>query len=143
MNEDNSTKTSTDLYIPCAMNSTDITEAKLEGNLKETEIRISTEEGEDHYKEVGNKMDTLANECAVTEDENTTATTDEDENNGEGGKRKRKKARLSDHFQWEYNKNKRREKGLSYLGRKNNQFTVKRNVKSIKQRCTCQDTKNM
>ena len=137
MDKENGSTRSTDTFIPCNINLTDITEAKLEENFKKTENQSSTEE-EDLNN--GNKSETLANEWAAMEDENTT--TDEDENNGERRKRKRKKARLSDHSQWEYNKNKRmREEGLSYLGRKDNQFTVKMNEKSIKKRCTCQGTK--
>lgn len=52
--------------------------------------------------------------------------------------RKRAKRRLSNPKTWQYNVHKNnREKGIEYMGRKNNKFDVKKNKSELKIRCSC------
>lgn len=52
--------------------------------------------------------------------------------------RKRKKRRFSNPAEWKYNTNKRnREKGVQYMGRKNNKFDRKKTKRVMKTRCLC------
>lgn len=63
--------------------------------------------------------------------------TDDDDLFESSSLRKRKKRRFVDRMQWKFSANKKREEEQEYLGRRNNDFSVKRNKKSLKERCVC------
>ncbi|KAJ8949434.1 hypothetical protein NQ318_007535 [Aromia moschata] len=57
----------------------------------------------------------------------------------ENKKRKRKKNILSNSQDWEYNTNKKRQEGASYMGRKDNKYVVQKNERKLKMRCSCEE----
>lgn len=79
----------------------------------------------------------------VTSEDATLTEEGHSANDREGRKRKRAKNRLSDPKTWEYNRNKKkREEGLSYLGRKENKLVAQKDERRLKQRCLCRKEKS-
>lgn len=111
----------------------DLKEKQREGNI------INEDNDEEDATSHPGEVDNENNDPTYQIDDDGEQHSDEENNDStEEVTQKRKKRRFSKPAEWKYNTNKiNREKGVEYMGRKNNKFDRKKTKRVMKTRCLC------
>ncbi|CAH1103730.1 unnamed protein product [Psylliodes chrysocephalus] len=120
-------------------NHTDTKSAENEKRFAEENEELNEDNDEEDATNHPEEVDNENNDPTYQIDDDGEQHSDEENNDSsEEVTQKRKKKRFSNPAEWKYNTNKiNREKGVEYMGRKNNKFDRKKTKRVMKTRCLC------